>query len=146
MNATPPLGLLINHCGHSVRLYIDSQMRAYDATPVQSRILLFLKQASGQREITQRDLERELRLKAPTVNGLVERLEERGLILRKVSKSDGRCRLVELTEEGHALADEFAETFHQAEAHLSAQFTAEEEAQLRALLNRLITNLEVSNK
>ena len=76
MNATPPLGLLINHCGHSVRLYIDSQMRAYDATPVQSRLLLFLKQASGQREVTQRDLERELRLKAPTVNGLVERLEE----------------------------------------------------------------------
>jgi len=146
MNCIPPLGHLINHCGHSVRLYIDAQMRDYDITPVQSRILMFLKRMQGQQEITQRDLERELRLKAPTVNGLVARLEERGLILRKTSKTDGRCRLVELTEEGHALADEFAETFHQAEAYLSAQFTAEEEAQLRALLNRLITSLEVSDK
>jgi len=146
MDRTPPLGHLINHCGHMVRLYIDMRMRAYDTTPVQSHILMFLKRMEGQQEITQRHLERELRLKPSTVNGLVDRLEERGLIARKTSKSDARCRLLILTEAGHALADAFAETFHQAEAHLSDEFTAEEEEQLRALLTRLITNLEVSIK
>ena len=148
MDCTPPLGHLINHCGHMVRLYIDMQLREYDITPVQSHTLMFLKRTEGQREVTQRDLERELRLKAPTVNGLVDRLEERGLIRRKTSKTDARCRLLALTKAGHALADEFAETFHQSEEYLSSAFTAEEEAQLRALLTRLITNLEneVSNK
>ena len=117
-------------------------MRVYDITPVQSHILMFLKQVEGQREITQRDLERELRLKPSTVNGLVERMEERSFIRRQTSKNDGRCRLVQLTDAGHALADEFEESFHQAEAYLSSEFTAEEEAQLRALLTRLIINLE----
>jgi len=146
MECTPPLGHLINHCGHMVRLFIDMKMREYDTTPVQSHALMFLKRMEGREEITQRHLERELRLKPSTVNGLVDRLEERGLVVRKTSPADARCRLLALTAAGHALADAFAETFHQAEAQLSAVFTADEEAQLRALLSRLITNLEVSNK
>jgi len=146
MNTAPPLGHLINHCGHMVRLYIDAQMRTYDITPVQSHVLIFLKHA--RHPVTQRDLAAELRLKAPTVNGLVERMEERGLICRRTSESDARCRLVALTDAGRALASEFEDTFHQVETDLAAHFTAEEEAQLRTLLSRLIINLEneVANK
>lgn len=146
MNTSSPLGHLLMRCGHMVRLYVDAQMRAHDVTPVQSHALLFLSKADH--PVTQRDLAAELRLKAPTVNGLVERLEERGLICRRTSESDARCRLVELTKAGHTLIGECKDTFHQVETGLSRHFTPAEEAQLRDLLSRLITNLEseVSNK
>jgi DNA-binding MarR family transcriptional regulator len=97
-------------------------------------------------KISAKDLGTKLHLDSGTLTPVLKSLEKKGLIGRYRSEEDERVLVVELTEEGHALADEFAETFHQAEEHLSAQFTAEEEAQLRALLNRLITNLEVSNK
>ena len=90
----------------------------------------------------QRDLERELGLKASTVNGIVDRLEEKGLILRRQSREDGRRRIISLTDRGRQATEEFHAALEETDRRFCAALSAEEQSQLRDMLSRLITNLE----
>jgi DNA-binding MarR family transcriptional regulator len=121
---------------------MDLRLRqlGYNITPVQTQALQAISRAG--REINQRELEQAMRLKAPTVNGILGRLEEKGYILRRASPADGRCRLVSLTEEGRAMVETFRSVLEEVNRVFLADLTREEEAQLRGLLLRITANLE----
>jgi len=143
MRETPDLGRLIAYCSHLGMLYIDKLLRqsGYDATPVQSRTLIYLS-CQRNRGVNQRDLEKELRLKPSTVNGIVSRLEEKGLVVRRTSPSDARCRLVSLTEAGQTQADNFRAILDGIGQRYAMCLSAEERETMVKLLTRMIENLE----
>ena len=135
------LGRQVVYCGHLARLCLEERMRQFGVTPVQAYAMRFLAREEG-REITQRDLERELRLKAPTVNGVVDRLAEKGLLVRRPSPTDGRCRLLQLTDTGREAAAAFLSAMEDTEALFRSALTEEEQRLFQELLLRIITNLE----
>lgn len=136
------LGQMLNHCAHLTRQYMDRQLRAYQVTPVQSFALIYLHQQEGVSEVTQRDLERELRLKAPTVNGIVDRMAEKGLITRTTSRTDGRCRVLELSGKGREAVESFRTAARRSDELIRGELSDQEEQLLRDMLGRLIVNLE----
>lgn len=138
------LGRMIGYCGHLGKMYLNMQLRQsqYDITPVQSHTLLYLSKICGDREVIQRDLEHELHLKASTVNGVVDRLEEKGYISRRQSREDGRRRLISLTDQGKAVTETFRTAMEDTDRAFCAVLTEEEQKQLRGMLDRLIGNLE----
>ena len=137
------LGRLIGYCGHLGKLYLETRLREkYNVTAAQSHTLLYLAGRSGGREVMQRDLERELHLKASTVNGIVDRLEEKGYILRRQSREDGRRRMLSLTEAGQAITEAFRAALEDTDRVFCGVLTPEEQVQLRDMLSRLIKNLE----
>ena len=113
----------------------------YDVTPVQSHVLLYLAH-QGDQAVNQRELEKELHLKPSTVNGIVSRLEEKGCITRRASPTDGRCRLVSLTEVGQARVDAFRAVMSNTGRRYASILSEEEETALRDLLSRIIETLE----
>ena len=144
MNDTPDLARLIAYCSRLGRQQVDQSLRqaGYDVTPVQSRALIYLSCCCDGRPVKQRDLEQELRLRPSTINGIVNRLEEKGYILRRTSPEDGRCRLITLTEAGQAKVETFRATLDAAGRRLANCLSAEEEAAMRGYLSRVIENLE----
>ena len=136
------LGRQVVYCGHLARLCLEERMRQFGVTPVQAYAMRFLARGEEAREITQRDLERELRLKAPTVNGVVDRLTEKGLLVRRPSPTDGRCRLLQLTDTGREAAAAFLSAMEDTEALFRSALTEEEQRLFQELLLRIITNLE----
>ena len=76
---------LLGYCDHQVQkvLHRDLKSAGYDVSPMQSRTLTFLHCQGGQ--TTQKALEQHLLVKPSTVNGIVERLEEKRLLTRSVS-------------------------------------------------------------
>jgi len=136
------LGQMIAHCSHLGRQCMDMRLRQYNVTPVQSQALHFLSMASQDRDINQRDLERILRLRASTVNGVVERLEEKGYITRRPSAADGRCRLISLTAEGRHMVDTFQTALEETERVFCSDLTEAEQREMRRMLSRIIANLE----
>ena len=136
------LGRQVVYCGHLARLCLEERMRQFGVTPVQAYAMRFLARGEEAREITQRDLERELRLKAPTVNGVVDRLTEKGLLVRRQSPTDGRCRLLQLTDTGREAAAAFLSAMEDTEALFRSALTDEEQRLFQELLLRIITNLE----
>lgn len=50
------------------------------------------------------DISRELNVSAPTVSGVVDRLEELGYVVRHADKEDRRCVTVSLTDKGRKIS------------------------------------------
>ena len=140
----PELGRMIACCGHLVKQCGDNRLRqaGYDVTPPQSHLLMYLSRCRAGREVSQRELERELRLKPSTVNGIVNRLAEKGYVARRPSPEDGRCRRVCLTESGQAQAAALRAALDETNRRFTAILTEAEQAQMQALLGRIIANLE----
>ena len=138
----PGLGRMIAYCGHLGKLCNDQLLRraGYDVTPVQTLLLMHL--SAGEQEASQRELERKLRLKPSTVNGIVERLEAKGYVSRRPSPQDGRVRLVSLTEAGRGKVGEFRTVLDETERRQTAGLSSQERAQLEKLLAHIIANLE----
>lgn len=143
MSDTPDLGRMLGYCAHLGMQYNNRLLRqaGYDVTPVQSHVLIYLS-CQGEQAVNQRDLEQELHLKPSTVNGIVSRLEEKGCITRKPSPTDGRCRLLRLTALGQSKVHDFHAVMSGAEQWLTGCLSEAEEATMRALLSRIIENLE----
>ena len=144
MDKLPELGRMISYCGHLGKLSNDQLLRqaGYDVTPVQTHLLLHLACWTGEQEASQRDLERKLRLKPSTVNGIVDRLEAKGYVSRRASPQDGRVRLVSLTEAGRSKVQDFHVIVEETERRFTASLSEQERGQLRKLLSRIIANLE----
>ena len=142
MDDPQDLGRLLACCGHLGRQYGVNLLRrkGYDVTPVQTRTLVYL--SCCREAVNQRELERELRLRPSTVNGIVSRLEEKGCITRRASPTDGRCRLVSLTEAGQARVDAFRAVMSNTGRRYASILSEEEETALRDLLSRIIETLE----
>ena len=85
-------GPLFGYCDHQAHKLMDRRLRQYDVSPMQCRTLIYLHETEG--PVNQKQLERHLMVKASTVNGIVDRLEEKGMLRRTASKSDGRCRIL----------------------------------------------------
>lgn len=147
MSDPPELGRLIARCAHLGRMNCDQILRraGYDVTPPQTHMLEYLcfgLRCSGEGEASQRDLERELRLKPSTINGIVSRLEEKGYVKRRPSPDDARVRLVSLTETGRGMVGRFRAAMRESDRRLCAPLSDEECRLLEELLAHIITNLE----
>lgn len=144
MDKPPELGRMISYCSHLGRLSNDQLLRqaGYDVTPVQTHLLIHLACWTGEQEASQRDLERKLRLKPSTVNGIVDRLEAKGYVSRRASPQDGRVRLVSLTEAGRSKVQDFHVIVEETERRFTVGLSEQERGQLRQLLSRIIENLE----
>ena len=140
----PELGALIAYCGHLGKQSMDQLLRraGYDVTPAQTHLLMRLTCTGEGQEATQRDLEKQLRLKPSTVNGIVDRLEAKGYVSRRASPQDGRVRLVSLTEAGRSKVQDFHVIVEETERRFTAGLSEQERGQLRQLLSRIIENLE----
>ena len=144
MEEPPELGRMIAYCGHLGKQSLDQLLRqaGYDVTPVQTHLLMYLACWTGEREASQRDLERKLRLRPSTVNGVVDRLEAKGYVSRRPSPQDGRVRLVSLTEAGRGKVQDFQAIVEETERRYTAGLSAQERELLAKLLVHIITNLE----
>ncbi len=135
---------LLGYCDHQIHQLMDRRLREYDVSPMQCRALGFLQDAGG--DVTQKALEQFLMVKPSTVNGIVRRLEEKGLIVRTTAAQDGRCRILTLTEQGRSFNEAFRAIISSVEQQMEQGFSAQEISALRELLLRVADNLTQSLK
>ena len=140
MHDQKALGPMLGQCAHLTRERMDARMSRFGMTPSQTHVLLYLRQRGGQ--VSQCELTAHMRVKPSTVNGILDRLEEKGLVERTVSGTDARQRLVTLTSSGVERESQTKQCFQDAEALIARGMTTEETETLRRLLELVIHNLE----
>ena len=140
MHDQKPLGPMLGQCAHLARERMDARMSRFDMTPSQTHVLLYLRRQGGQ--VSQGELTAHMRVKPSTVNGILDRLEEKGLVERTVSGTDARQRLVTLTSSGVERESQTKQCFQDAEALIARGMTTEETETLCRLLELVIHNLE----
>ncbi|WP_297997301.1 MarR family winged helix-turn-helix transcriptional regulator [uncultured Oscillibacter sp.] len=139
-NCVRGLGPALGWAAKLSKANMDARVSRYDVTPAQTHVLLYLQQHGGR--VPQHELAEFLRVKPSTVNGVLDRMEEKGLVRRSVSGSDARRRFITLTEKGAEQQALFQQSFLDVEAAMVRGFTQEERETLCALLDRVIQNLK----
>ncbi len=91
---------------------------------------------------TQRDLARFARIEQPSMAQMLARMERDGLIRRTPDAADGRSHRIALTSLAQARLPAACATLFEGNREALSGFTVEEAAQLVALLERVIANLD----
>lgn len=112
-----------------------SRMEETALTPIQWSALVATLQHPG---LVQSSLSREIFIDTSTVNGVVDRLEARGLIQRKPSPDDRRLKLLYVTEEGQAVLDEATARVVETQGWLLQPLSPKEQAQFMALMHKVL--------
>lgn len=120
---------LLDRCGHYFTHRIGSKKRGQDSS------LIVISQHPG---ITQKELGEILGIQPASVSELLMKLERKGLILREKDEHDRRSIKVQLTDDGRSLLAEP----ERASADPFQSLSAEEQEQLRCLLEKLLADWE----
>lgn len=117
---------------------IANQLLApYDLTGSQFRILMVLYK-SPSCSVRQADIETAFSMTNPTVTGLVNKLENRGLVGRVSNPNDKRSKLLVLTEYAEEKRDEFISLANTLELEMTEGLSNEEVSCLSELLQKVI--------
>jgi MarR family transcriptional regulator, organic hydroperoxide resistance regulator len=131
----PDLTWLLHRAAQHMRAGLDQAAQAHGLAGARDWIVLSAL-AAGPRQ-TQLALAQSLGLDKTTMTSLLDRMEGRGLIVRRPDRHDRRARIPELTADGRRVQAEVTGARDQVEAGLLSGFSADEQAQLRDLLTRL---------
>jgi len=131
-------GALAGLLGYRLRLAQQAVFRDYassvgEVSPGRVGILLLVESNPG---VTQSRLARAVHLDRSTMVGVIDKLEERGLIERRRGE-DRRTNGLWLTRAGRTLLARMKERIEQHERRFAARLTPAERGQLIALLEKL---------
>ncbi|MBC7378341.1 MAG: MarR family transcriptional regulator [Burkholderiaceae bacterium] len=108
-------------------------------TPIQWAALVTTSQRPG---LDQSTLSREIYIDTSTIAGVLDRLEARGLIQRRLSAEDRRLRLLYLTDEGTALLKQASVAVVGMQKWLVEPLTVDERAMFTQLMLKVLHRLE----
>ena len=133
------IGFLFKQINNVYEKEFNNRLRKLGITSSQCEVLDFLLQSSKD-QVTQRDIERALNLKNPTVTGLLKRLDEKGFILSVPSGKDKRCKNIYLTEKAYDIQKRMEVHRKKLDKMLTLGMTEKEAEALYRMLNRVLYN------
>ena len=104
----------------------------FELSPMQAHVLRLLEPGEP---LPMRTLARKLCCDASNVTGIVDRLEERGLVQRTAAPADRRVRLLVVTDTGLALRRRMLKRLSEAPEPI-ARLSRDDQRALREILNR----------
>jgi MarR family transcriptional regulator, organic hydroperoxide resistance regulator len=107
---------------------------AFDVSPMQLKMMQILAPGVA---LPMSALAEELHCDASNVTGIVDRLEERGLIERRPDPADRRVKLLAITEEGAEMRDRMLARLYEPPAAMN-RLARSEQAALRELLEKAL--------
>ena len=91
--------------------------------------------------MNQRDIEKALSLKNPTVTGILKRLDEKGFILIVPNAKDKRRKNVYLTEKAYDIQKRMESDRRKIDKNLTIGMTKKEIQALQKMLNKVLYNV-----
>ena len=126
------IGFLLKQANLLHQMQLNQIFKEFDLTASQTFSLIYLFEAKrAQKEVNQKDIEREMDVSNPTVTGILNRLEHKGLIERVECPSDARVRNIVVTEKALEIDKQLQIKFREAEEELIASLSEKEADELQ---------------
>jgi MarR family transcriptional regulator, transcriptional regulator for hemolysin len=132
------VALLVADSSRFFRRRFDARARTLGVSRAQWQVMFALSRNVG---INQAGLAEALDVETITVGRMVDRLEEAGFVERRADPADRRAWRLHLTDRAHPVLEELRAMGEIVMAEALAGISADEQAQLAALLTRLRANL-----
>lgn len=134
------IGHLTKLISDAVRARVDTQLKKYDLTCSQMRILRYLQINNG--KATQKQLEDFLEVSHPTVVGLINRLEKNGFVECHFDNNNRRHKIVCAGEKAVSFYKDMEADRKRTEELLLNNLTPQEINELERLLNVVYNNVK----
>lgn len=131
------LGNMVIIVSNQMKHYLHRAAESEGISGSQSRILHFLANESGERDIYQKDVEDFFCLRRSTVTQNLQGMEKKGLITRTSVSKDARLKKLVLTEQGAELEKRIHDKVLYMERCLSEGLTGEERRDFRSVLLKM---------
>ena len=92
------IGYYVQEIARKTTVALNEKMKAFNLSYAQFRVINCIAKRG---DLSQKNILEDIVVKASTLSGLLDLLEEKGFVEKKVAAYDGRIRLVGLTKLGH---------------------------------------------
>lgn len=134
---TDKIAILIKKANLEFDKISNQALAPYDLTHTQFKTLKFLYQEPSL-TVRQIDIKKYFSMTNPTVTGIVQNLEKKGLVERVSNPQDGRSKVIGLTKKAQFLTMELKQIGDQLEESLTSNLNDAERQQLLILLNKML--------
>jgi DNA-binding MarR family transcriptional regulator len=133
-DASEPLPLVTNlqRAVHVLGVHLEQALGELRLSQAEMHVLSLLGQV-GTRSVA--ELQRNVRHRPSTLTSILDRLESRGMVVRRINAADRRSNLIELTPDGHAAAKRVLQAMAEIEVRLLDGCPPEEAESFMRLLN-----------
>ncbi|MHA5103234.1 MarR family winged helix-turn-helix transcriptional regulator [Oenococcus oeni] len=131
------LGRLLKIASNQMSTRFDIFAKKYDLTGTQMTIIDYLSRNKN-KEVLQRDLESEFSIKSSTATVLLQRMEIKKLLYRKVSGKDARQKCLKLTKKANKLETIILSYMDSDQSQMTSGLNKEEVVFLEKILKRMI--------
>jgi len=128
------VGFLLAKAHQRLYAHFREALSGYGITPPQFALMAFLWKRDG---LSQAELSQLSEVDRTTIGGLVDRLANAGLVVRRPNPADRRVHLIHLTEAGKELEGELSALALQVRERISADLAPGEYEKLCELLVKL---------
>ena len=135
------LGTLVHEVAHLLRTLIDRRVEPYNLTRAKWLALGILDRREG---ITQRELAEYLELDKSTVGRLLDRLEERGFVVRRKDPEDRRIFRIYIAETARPVLSELEQVADDVRSLALSGMSAGDQGKLLELLDQVKKNLQTA--
>lgn len=140
MQERQAVGFLFKQINNVYEKDINNQLKGLGITSSQCEVLDYLFHCDKE-EVNQKDIEKALNLKNPTVTGILQRLDEKGFILIVPNGRDRRKKNVHLTEKAYDIQKRMELDRRKIDRNLTIGMTKREIQALQKMLNRVLYNV-----
>jgi len=139
MRERTTLGFLFKQISTIYEKEFNRKLRTLGITASQCAVLDYLL-GSSKEFVNQKDIEKALSLKNPTVTGILKRLDEKGFILAVPSNQDKRCKNIYPTEKAYDIQKKM-DNYRKIDRRLTIGMSKKEIAALEKMLDRVLYNI-----
>ena len=119
----------------------------FDLTSSQAPILkMIVEHEKEGKELQQKEIEEFFYLKNPTVTGILDRLESKKYIVRKISKEDRRKRCIIPTKKGREISNNSDKYLNEYRQKLVKGVNKEEFEACANIINKMVTNIKLMDE
>jgi DNA-binding MarR family transcriptional regulator len=121
----------------------DINLSEYGISGAGLHALIFVKKSQMRdRQVCQRDIEREVGLRPSSVSTMLANLEKNGLIKRSIDQSDARTKFITLTNQGEDLCEKNKKLMDCCDELVQSALTEEEQILLKNLLSKVLDKID----
>lgn len=142
------VGLMIHKLDMGVKRVLDARMKAagYDEVTLMHGWILKYLYDNRDRDVFQRDIEKQFSIGRSTVTTIIQLMEKRDLIRRESVEQDARLKKVLLTQKGFKHHDLVEESIYGIHKQIMTGISDEEKQVFLDIVQRMDKNLRVLKK
>lgn len=139
------IGFRLKAINNMIRRKLDirfAEAGLEDLSGMQGPLLGFLQCRSKMGDVFQKDIEKEFNIRRSTATVMLQKLEQKGYLVREPVDSDGRLKRIVLTEKAQETHREIRKQIDAFHEELERGLTQEEKKEFLRISDKIMKNLE----